>query len=512
MSIAQQIMSDPGKYSIQELQHAMDIGLVPAYIAVPLIQQKTQQQQQLQMAAQGANAPQDESPTVVDDVLSQADQTNGIDVLPTGLPEQGFAPGGIVAFDDGGEVKHFRVGGLDVDPQDYGRYVEEDPELTKTRAGIASLAPYAYADEEQAVEPEGSFAKAVKEIRGAMGNLPSTKESSDALREALRKQAETEESEAKKAEGWRWLELAGAIGSSDQAYNPLAAISQGVKQVAPSFAQDEAARRRAGIERLTALNQLDRQAREEEMAGITGGLTLFGHQADLSAKQAAALASIRRAQIAADKDRNTEGDRAAADIAQTMSWNKYGKPLSELQPKEKDLLMGAAREKVINLRQFGTMYGANLGFQGTQANISSREREGEADRLLRQRDLADRRWNNAMDAVGKELGSARSNLSKESRRLQREFGEDASSTYLENERRQRFNAGLPVEQQMPLLEEWWKPKAAGTAPAAPAAATAPAAPNIANIKGAPAGSTIGKYTPQGWEIRGPGGKLLGYAK
>ena len=38
------------------------------------------------------------------------------------------------------------------------------------------------------------------------------------------------------------------------------------------------------------------------------------------------------------------------------------------------------------------------------------------------------------------------------------------------------------------------------------------APDISTIKGAPAGSTIGKSTAKGWEVLGPSGTLIGYAQ
>ena len=47
----------------------------------------------------------------------------------------------------------------------------------------------------------------------------------------------------------------------------------------------------------------------------------------------------------------------------------------------------------------------------------------------------------------------------------------------------------------------------------PTPAPAPSAPpSIASIKGAPPGSTIGKLTPQGWEVLDKNGKILGHAK
>lgn len=47
----------------------------------------------------------------------------GINMLQSGLPAQGFAPGGIVAFDDGGRVQRFQVGGQPTTP--FGRFVSD---------------------------------------------------------------------------------------------------------------------------------------------------------------------------------------------------------------------------------------------------------------------------------------------------------------------------------------------------------------------------------------------------
>lgn len=64
-----------------------------------------QQYAAYQQAAQRAQAAQQPSqPPVIQQLM-------GIDNLPSNLPAQGYAPGGIVAFDDGGEVKRFQTGG-----------------------------------------------------------------------------------------------------------------------------------------------------------------------------------------------------------------------------------------------------------------------------------------------------------------------------------------------------------------------------------------------------------------
>lgn len=108
MSIAQQVLANPGKYSIQQLQQGVKNGIIPAYIAVPLIQEKVNQQKQMQMAQAMQQPPAQERPPVAQQVMEEA---RGLDALPTNLPTQ-YAGGGIVAFDEGGQVPRFQYGGV----------------------------------------------------------------------------------------------------------------------------------------------------------------------------------------------------------------------------------------------------------------------------------------------------------------------------------------------------------------------------------------------------------------
>jgi len=159
----------------------------------------------------------------------------------------------------------------------------------------------------------------------------------------LIKQAENAEANAKRAEGYRFLELAGAIGSSDQAYNPLAAISGGLKQVAPLFAQDEAAREKAGLENLLARSSLSRQARDQAMADITGGLGLYKTELEEKGREYTADARLRAARIAADKEKYGGFDiQAMTARANDMAYQQFDKPLSELDPKNRAKILGAA--------------------------------------------------------------------------------------------------------------------------------------------------------------------------
>ena len=98
------------KLSIPQLQQAIKNGTVPAYVGVPLLQDKMRQQQQMQIAQQGQQGQQQQRP-IADEVMDQAYEMNGgVDQLPSNLPiqneedDENYAGGGIIAFNDRGQV------------------------------------------------------------------------------------------------------------------------------------------------------------------------------------------------------------------------------------------------------------------------------------------------------------------------------------------------------------------------------------------------------------------------
>lgn len=92
------LMADAAKLSITQLQQAIKNGTVPPYIGVPLLQQKVKESQQ---AKQAMAAQQPAQPPVAQGVMQQA---QGVDTLPTNLPQQGMAGGGIISFAEGGDT------------------------------------------------------------------------------------------------------------------------------------------------------------------------------------------------------------------------------------------------------------------------------------------------------------------------------------------------------------------------------------------------------------------------
>lgn len=99
------------KLSIPQLQQAIKNGTIPAYVGVPLLQDKMRQQQQMQMAAQQQQGIAAERPPIAEEIMAQAGAMGGVDQLPSNLPitddEEDYAGGGIVAFSgkDGSTVK-----------------------------------------------------------------------------------------------------------------------------------------------------------------------------------------------------------------------------------------------------------------------------------------------------------------------------------------------------------------------------------------------------------------------
>lgn len=92
------------KLTIPQLRVAIQNGSLPAYIGIPLLQNKIQMRKRLD---QSKNIQEQATPPVAEQVMQESAQYGGIDGLPSGLPiqaPQGMAEGGIVALQAGGGV------------------------------------------------------------------------------------------------------------------------------------------------------------------------------------------------------------------------------------------------------------------------------------------------------------------------------------------------------------------------------------------------------------------------
>jgi len=92
------------RMSVDQLKEALQNKTLPAYIAIPLIEEKMNMQDRMRNSA----AMQQPQQAPIADRVMQRAETSGIDRLPSNLaPAQGMAGGGIVAFEEGGEVPRY---------------------------------------------------------------------------------------------------------------------------------------------------------------------------------------------------------------------------------------------------------------------------------------------------------------------------------------------------------------------------------------------------------------------
>lgn len=91
-------MANAEKLSPQQLQQALKDGVIPSYIGIPLLQEKMKQAQAARAMAAGQQKPM----PIAQQIMQQAQAEAGVEGLPSGLPVEGMAGGGIVAFAEGG--------------------------------------------------------------------------------------------------------------------------------------------------------------------------------------------------------------------------------------------------------------------------------------------------------------------------------------------------------------------------------------------------------------------------
>lgn len=131
------MMNTPSMYSVEQLLKARQDG-IPDYVVVPMLQKAMAQKQamaQQQALQQGMNPP----PPVADQILDAAHndvmqehmarqveehpEPRGIDSLPSGIDEEDYAGGGIIAFAKGGGVDDYPE--FDTSPYT-GQYTDEE--------------------------------------------------------------------------------------------------------------------------------------------------------------------------------------------------------------------------------------------------------------------------------------------------------------------------------------------------------------------------------------------------
>ena len=162
--IAQKIISNPEAYSIEMLTAGVQNGTVPAYIGIPLIQQKTQELNKSKALMGGMQ----QQPPIAQQVLDQAQMATGLQGLPSNLPAQAYAPGGIVAFADGGYTDE-----EDEEDETFGMGKDEEQLLNMLRRRLASNSEYEEMAGMGALPVDVSkIMSAKREVSSKVGNQP----------------------------------------------------------------------------------------------------------------------------------------------------------------------------------------------------------------------------------------------------------------------------------------------------------------------------------------------------
>lgn len=100
-ALTRKVLLSPEKYSAQTIDRSTKNGLIDDIVGLAALQEKNQEVKERQ--AQAAMA-QPKPPTVKDQIMSEAQQLQGIDSAQSNLPQE-YAGGGIVAFQEGDLVK-----------------------------------------------------------------------------------------------------------------------------------------------------------------------------------------------------------------------------------------------------------------------------------------------------------------------------------------------------------------------------------------------------------------------
>jgi len=120
--ISDKVLADPTKYSEEQIRKSVKNGVLdPETAQIALAQ-----------------------------IARAKKAAAGIDMLPSGLPTQGYAPGGIVAFDDGGEVPRFQVGGSTYQNQ---RWEDLLPYRAPTAGSLPELVGSAFSRGDMRLDP-----------------------------------------------------------------------------------------------------------------------------------------------------------------------------------------------------------------------------------------------------------------------------------------------------------------------------------------------------------------------
>jgi hypothetical protein len=155
----------------QRLVAGVQNGTIKSYIGIPLIQELTNKLTAVKakmaqtVAGAGMQQPAQGGAPIAQQVMAQAaqaDQPQGVEALPSNLP-QSYAGGGIIAFEDGGQVERYQNTGYTGSPSTTGEI-----ERKRVEDAIAKLRTYGL--RQRQLDPQG-FAAAEQESKQAQDAL-----------------------------------------------------------------------------------------------------------------------------------------------------------------------------------------------------------------------------------------------------------------------------------------------------------------------------------------------------
>ena len=461
----------------KSLVDGVQSGSIQPYVGIPLIQELTNKltevKAQMAQTMAGAGIPQGpQSAPIAQQVMQQAAQeSQGLGSLPSNLPQQ-YAGGGIIAFEDGGEVKRFYEGDLVNDRFKYTSSYYQNPQ-TPAPAKIDPL----------------SIQAQVEQYKQLMAGIP--KGASQTEYEEYLKNRSGDAEAAKQQDLNLALAQFGlnlATGKSPRALENLG--EAGIKTL-PAVQEAYRQRRLADETALKGRAELDRMSRAEQLEALKGGVGLYGKEREIAAEaEKAELNRQNNLAIARAQKEHPKPTDLGTFINDYVFYEKQ-----KGNPKTEEALRVEAYAKAPMLLIKQDAIAANRAIAGGAQNVQQRGQDI-----------------NALTTGIKEFNDL-------------PFRDPAKKAYKAAVNLDKENAakGIPSNEAEKVRNDWIKrntpsltPGAPSPAPNAPAPVVNPSAPkavapSISDVKGAPAGSKIGAYTTNGWEVRDKNGELIGYA-
>ena len=324
------MMNTPSMYSVDQLLKARQNG-VPDYVVVPMLQKAMAQKQamaQQQALQQGAPKPpvaQQILDAAHNDVMQEhmarqveeKPEPRGIDSLPSGIDEEDYAGGGIIAFADGGDITGY-------------------PEF--------DASPYADPYAANEIDPV-ALKEQYKSMVGTDPNIAKQEERIKVREEGLKSEEESAP--------WMALMQAGLATMSGTSPNALSNIGAGATKGLESYGEAKK-NLTARADKLDDLrSKIEESQRAEALAAANYGMNSAEHrkQANVTAKLKGAEAKeshiknamgygIEKEKVAVDREgHQVSAGNAAASLAETKRYHdallsgKGEKPMTANQQK-----------------------------------------------------------------------------------------------------------------------------------------------------------------------------------